>query len=192
MPREDKTATPEVETHLTAEELARLEAEEAPVPEPIVSPVAPEPTEKKKAVIVVAGGSVPSADIKIVVESRKYATDADGVVTSEVKKSHYPTGADTYVAYDPDVQFPKDAAEVLVVGRDLQQHNFWGFTRQAGSVNVGPAHAAYVAANLAYQRGATDIEIIGLTDGEKALLKPFFDDLPNNPVEPAKVAVSFT
>lgn len=177
MPRNETPATevPEV-----------LDAELAPS-----AAVSPPVEGYKKAVVVAGGSSIPDADLKVVVESRKYSGGVDDVpLTSEPKKSHYPAGADLYIRYDTEVQFPKDAPEILTVGVDVQQHNFWGFTRQLGSVNVGPAHAAYVGANLAYQRGATHIDIVGLTDGEKERLKPFFDRLPTDPVEPAQVVVS--
>lgn len=161
-------------------------------PEPAPSPLTPEPVDKKTAVIVMGGTTVPAADIRIVVESRKYidATD-DAPASVEVKKSHYPTGADIYLRYDPEVQFPKDA-KVVTMGVDVQQLNFSGFTRQIGLVNVGPAHPAFAAANLAYQEGATDITIVGLTEAEKERLQPFFDGLATHSVDPAQVTVSLT
>lgn len=184
-----RSETVEVEDQVAAEVPIEVEA----APEIIPSAVTPEPEAKKTAVVVVSGMTIPEADIRIVVESRKYSGSSDGQpLTSEVKKSHYPKGADLYVRYDPEVTFPADAAEVLTIGDNVLQHNFWGFTRQVGSVNVGPAHAAFAAANLAYQRGATHIEIIGLDSAEKERLQPFFDRLSTDPVEPAKVAVSLT
>lgn len=148
---------------------------------------------KKKAVIVAGGSVVPKADISIVVEARTYGKpDADGAISISVKLDKYPSGADTYLRYDPAVTFPTDAPEILTMGENIQQNNFWGFTMQPGHLNVGPAHPAYAGANLAAQRGAIDIEIIGLTDAEKEKLRPFFDELSTNAVEPAQVTVSLT
>lgn len=179
MPRQEDRDEPEVEA--------------VEVPETIASPVTPEPVAKKTAVVVMAGASIPAADIKIVVESRKYSGGSDDQPLSvEVKKTHYPAGADFYLRYDPEVQFPKDAPEVLTMGDNVQQMNFRGFTRQVGMLNVGPAHPAFAAANLAYQHGATDITIVGLTDAEKELLRPYLDGLPNEPVDPAQVTVSLS
>lgn len=174
--------TPEAEVDTPSAEL-----------DPGPSPVTLEPTAKRTAVVLVAGNTLPAADIRIVVEGRKYATDADGRVTGvDLKKSNYPTGADFYLRYDPEVQFPKDA-NVLTMGVDVQQFNFSGFTRQRGLLNVGPAHPAYAAANLAYQEGATHIEIVGLTDAEKEKLQPYFDALGGEIQDPAPtVSVTLT
>lgn len=191
MPPKNTAQDSEVET-TRDEELAAL-AEPAERPEIIDSPVVPEPTVRQKAVVVAGGTNLPDAPIQIVVEGRKFTVDDDGKITgAETKKSHYPTGAQTYLRYDPEVTFPKDAAEVLTMGVDVFQHNFAGFTRQRGHLNVGPAHPAYAAANLAYQRGATDIEIVGLSDHEKERLQPYFDRLATDPAEPAQVTVTFS
>lgn len=173
------------------EDLPEVAAEEPVEVEIIDSPVTPEPDARKTAVIVAGGSTIPKAAISIVVQSQRYSTDEEGNTSVEVKKSHYPAGADVYLRYDPEVQFPKDA-EVLTIGDNVQQGNFWGFTRQRGALNVGPAHPAYAGANLAYQMGATHIEIVGLTEAEKERLQVYFDRLPQDPVEPAQVAVSLT
>lgn len=173
------------------------EAAPVSIPEPAPSPVAPEPEQKKKAVVVVGSVSpIPSADIVIVVEAatfkRPEGAEKDAPATERhVKKTGYPTGADTYLRYDTEVKFPADAAEVLTMGVDLSQLNFRGFTRQLGMINVGPASPAYAGANLAYQRGATDIRIVGLTDDEVARLKPYVDELPYLTADAAEVSVSF-
>jgi hypothetical protein len=171
------------------QEEPQAQAEAAPV---IFADVAPEPQAKLKAVVVAGGNSVPKADYVVVVEAAtiKMPTE-DTPFERTVKKSHYPTGANVYLRYDPDVKFPADAPEVLTMGRDVEQLYFRGFTRAIGFLNVGPAHPAFAGANLAYQRGATEIEIVGLTDAEKEKLQPYIDDLPNA-AEPALVAVTLT
>lgn len=146
------------------------------------------PIENVKRAVVVAGGStLPKADLVIVVEAR--TVEAGEVV---VKKDGYPKGADIYLRYEASTKFPAGKAEVFTMGLDLQQLNFGGFTRQEGYVNVGPAHPAFAAANLAYQRGATDIEIVGLSDAEKARLQPYLDALPHDAAAPAQVTVRLT
>lgn len=180
MPRKDETPETEVDVAPVAET----------VEDKLALPPVEEPTEQKKAVIVMAGTDVPGADIKIVVEARRYSGGGEEPITVEVKKSHYPKGADIYFRYDPEVSFPADAPEVLTMGVDVRQGGLTGFTRQPGHLNVGPAHPAFAAANLAYQRGATSIEIIGLTDAEKEKLQPYFDGLASHPAEPAQVAVT--
>lgn len=179
MAPEDKPEDAQVETIVAAQD--------APLPAPPIDPNPP----AKKAVIVAAGMNIPSAALTIVVEARKYSGDGteESPITVDVKKTGYPAGADYYLRYDEDVNFPKDA-KVITMGVDVQQLNFSGFTRLPGQLNVGPAHPAYAAANLAYQLGATTIEIVGLTDAEKEKLQPYIDGLPTHAVEPAQVAVS--
>lgn len=183
----------------TAEELEAQAAARGPIPEPGPSAVASEPEGRKTAVIVAGGSEVPKADIVIVVEHasltfRDEPAEAGGdpvrVSDRKLKKQGYPAGAQTYLRYDPEVAFPKDAAEVMTMGVDVQQHNFAGFTKQLGLLNVGPAHPAYAAANLAYQRGATHIRIVGLSAYEKERLQPYFDGLATDPAGPAQVAVT--
>lgn len=182
MADQDSEQTTEVQT---SESGAAPEVVEAAEAAPVAAP-------KKRAVVVVAGMTVPDADLKIVTEARSYSGGDDTPLAIKVKQSGYPTGADTYLRYDPEVAFPRSAPEVLTMGVDLAQGGFAGFARQDGVVNVGPAHPAYAAANLAFQRGATEIEIVGLTDAEKEKLRPYFDGLATHAAEPAQVAVSFS
>lgn len=176
--------------------------ETAPEPAPEVAPPAltPLPEGKVTAVVVAGGNQVPKADIVIVVEAatlkKEFAEGDEEKVTPiacerHVKRQGYPTGADVYLRYDPEVKFPADAAEVLTMGENVEQLYMSGFTRVPGHINVGPAHPAYAGANLAFQRGANHIQIVGLTDAEKEQLQPFFDDLSSHPAEPAQVTVSF-
>lgn len=165
-------------------------------PAAIPAPAATQPAKdaKPKAVIVASGTTVPKADLTIVTEARTYHRSEDPTVPLQVdvQESGYPSGADIYLRTDPRVTFPADAKEVLTLGDNLQQANFWGFSTSQGYVNVGPAHPAYMAANLAFQRGFTVIEIVGLTDAEKERLGPAFAELPTHPIEPAPVSVSFS
>lgn len=144
-----------------------------------------------KALIVVGNHRFAKDDkrFKIVVEA--YGFTEDGV-TPVVKPDGYPAGADLYYGTDPTVIFPKDAKEVIILGYDVAQLNFWGFSPDPAYVCVGPASPAYGAANIAAQRGATQIEIIGLSDAEKERLKPFLADLPTNLLAPSSVKIDLT
>lgn len=162
----------------------------------VVAPVlAPEPSDRRTAAIIAGGTAVPKADIIIVVEratfKRPEGSEPDAVAKRVATKQGYPAGAQTYLRYDPEVNFPADA-EVLTMGVDVQQGSLYGFTRRIGELNVGPASPVYAAANLAYQRGATHIEIVGASDAEKERLQHYFDRLSDYPVDPAQVTVSFS
>lgn len=178
----------------------------APAPEVIAADLqTAEPAKKMKAVVIAGGSTIPKADLVVVVQTQTFkpgkdakpATETEAAEPGEpavvtIKKSHYPSGGHVYLRFEDDVQFPADAPEVLTLGKNVEQLYMRGFTRAIGYLNVGPAHPAFAAANLAYQRGATEIEIVGLGDAEKEKLQPWFDELPKTPAEPALVAVSFT
>lgn len=145
------------------------------------------PVSGLRAAVVVGAGVLPNDyDLVIVAEGRVYAEDGSSVAVA----GGYAKGADLYLAISEGVSFPAKS-KALRVGHDVKQHELWGFTLVTGFVNVGPAHPAYAAANLAYQRGFTAIDIHGLTAGEKERLAPWFDALATHAVEPAQVAVSF-
>lgn len=156
--------------------------------EPAVA-VTPEEGAPTKAIVIVGSGVLPKGGKQLVIVSEARTPDADGA--PQWKKDGYPEGADIYFRTDVATNFPTSAPEVITLGVDIQQFSFQGFTRALGYVCVGPAHPAYAAANIAYQRGATDIKIVGLSDSEKEHLKKFFDVLPTDPVAPAQVKVSF-
>lgn len=143
----------------------------------------------KKALIVVGSAVLPKTGKQLVIVAEARTPDADGV--PQHKTSGYPEGADIYFRTDAETGFPTSAAEVITLGVDVQQIGFQGFSPVEGYVCVGPAHPAYAAANIAYQRGATDLKIVGLADSEKQHLKAFFDALPTDPIAPAQVKVSF-
>lgn len=171
---------------------AASEPAAAPAPVPaadVVVAAAPLPElegEGKKRWLIIAGGKIPPGDTRpvIVVEQRGAPTttpaaspEGEPVVTQgEIKLTGYPTKAALYLRVTPEVEFSGDAP-VLTVGQEIKQMGFWGFAPETGKVHVGP-HPAWAAANIAWQKGATDIEIAGLTDDEKARLQPFVDNLP--------------
>lgn len=151
--------------------------------------VIPEDGAPTKAVIIVGSAVLPKTGKQLVIVAEARTPDSDGV--PQWKRDGYPEGADVYFRTETGTVFPASAPEVITLGIDIQQFSFQGFTRALGYVCVGPAHPAYAAANIAYQRGATDIKIVGLSDSEKEHLKKFFDVLPTDPVAPAQVKVSF-
>jgi hypothetical protein len=144
---------------------------------------------KWRKTLVVCGGRIPTDESRkvIVVESRTLPkTQIDGTLALDAggkpvepggyKKTGYPTKGDLYYRTEPDVEFP-EGSQVLTLGVDVIQGTFWGFCPDMPVVNVGPCHPAYAAANLAFQRGAEEIEIIGLQADEKAKLLPYFNAL---------------
>lgn len=149
---------------------------------------------KTKAVVIVGNHRFPSDrsdTLVIVTEERKITMSDDGEAVKDVqlKTSGYPSGADLYYRTDAAVEFPHNA-QVLTLGVDVQQGMLWGFSPDVAWVHVGPASPAYAAANLAWQRGATEIEIIGLDDREKAQLQAFIDRLPTDTVAPSSAKVT--
>lgn len=138
-----------------------------------------------KTLIVVGKGPIPAGNKRavIVVEARSYDEDLKPTLMT----SGYPDGADLYYRTDPEVKFPAKA-NILTLGQNVKQATFWGFCPQMSHLNVGPASPAYGAANRAWQEGAKEIEITGLSTREKEQLKPWFDKLAEGgpaPVEDA-------
>lgn len=200
----DTKKTTEVPAELTA--TAGQSPALSPVAEPVPANLATEADDKKRWLIVAGPGSI-SGDRGagvIVVESHedpKVDDDGQPVMvrdaetgelvqdSSHLVTSGYAKGADLYIRQSPDVEFPADA-HVLTIGDELDQVGFSGFASKPGYVRVGPASAAYAAANLAWQRGATDIKIVGLSGAQKEQLQPYIDGLPNHPNGPADVKIT--
>lgn len=146
-----------------------------------------------RAVVVVGTGEIPRGyDFAVVTERRIFERQNGKPTKVFLETKDYAPGADLYYRTDNLVHFPKES-RVLTLGEDLVQHRTAGFSRGEGEVNVGPAHPAFSAANLAWRFSkATVIDIVGLSVEEQAALKPWFDELPNHPVDPASVVVSFS
>jgi hypothetical protein len=156
--------------------------------------------------VIVAGGTIPSGLSKSVavivcehwddpvLAEKGEALLADENVDSVLKVSGYPTKGDLYFRTDPSVEFnpANPAAPILTLGDNVMQTGTWGFDKRTGGVHVGPAHPAFAAANIAVQRGATEIEIVGLTKRQASLLAPFFDKLPEHPRERYQSDVKIT
>lgn len=122
----------------------------------------------KHGALLVVDGSIPANNKRpvIVVETR---TDGGLLDTKRV----YPKGADVYFGNEADFG---DNKPVVALGRDIAQGLTAGFSNHPHFINVGPASPVYAAANLAYIHGARVIEIIGLTDKQKAQLAPWFEE----------------
>lgn len=187
----------EVETNISTQEAAPAPA---PQPELVNTEAAVVAHVGARAIVVVGPGPIPAGyALVLVAEARSYVEpvfaeqDGEQVLVSPGSSAAvtdgYPAGAALYFRTDPSVGFP-EGANVKTLGVNVLQNRYDGFTPREGHVNVGPCHPAYAAANLAWQLGATAIDIQGLTDGEKERLKPWFDRLPTHAVEPAQVAVS--
>lgn len=135
-----------------------------------------------KKVLIVAGGNIPSGEkrVVIVVEHASEPTfHEDGSLDKgrETKLQGYPTKADLYVRITPEVEFSGDAP-VVTVGVDVDQVGVWGLTPDPRHIHVGPGSPTYVAINLAFQRGAQEVEVIGLSKRDTERLKPFVDRIP--------------
>lgn len=150
----------------------------------------------KKAVVIVGSHKVPADKPSIVVEQRTATVEKvegqDDKVTLHEKKDGYPANADIYLGYVDGAEFPKGAKQILRVGENIRQGGLWGFNGDPRLVNVGPASLAYAGANLAWQRGAEEIEIIGLSDAEKERLAPYIAKLPTDPTGPAQVKITLS
>lgn len=161
-------------------------------PAPPAAPETPAPPEdpieakKWKKTLVVASGRIPTNETRAVIIVEDRGVDAEGNQT--LKTEGYPTKGDLYYRTVEDVNFP-DKADVITLTKDVFQGLLWGFSPSPRYVNVGPASPVYAAANIAWQRGAEEIEIIGLSDAQKAHLKPWFDRLPKDPIAPADVKI---
>lgn len=174
---------------------------EAPVTEQIApvteTPVVDEDVAKrwKKTLIVVGNHRIPSGNKRpvIVVESREFKLDDKGQVTgTTLKTDGYPAGADLYYRTDPEVKFPADAeGKTITLGVDVEQGLIWGFSPHPHYVHTGPFYPSYSAANLAYLRGAEDIEIVGLSEHEKEKLKPFIEGLKDGGPQPRPLKEGF-
>lgn len=194
--------TPAAEGPIAATSSNTLPETGAPSPAEVLIPAseaAPPRDGGKKAIIIVGNHKwekpVPRGTIVIVTEGRTYERNAkDEIVGAKVKTDGYPTEADLYFRTEPGVSFPHsvEATRIITLGDNVLQGNFWGFTPNPQFVHVGPAHPAYAAANLAWQRGADKITIVGLEKHEQERLQPYFDGLATDIIAPAPgVTVTF-
>lgn len=145
------------------------------------------PVDWTNALIICGAGTVDPMRPTIVAESRA----DDGSLATPT----YPTGAALYLASGigaDSATFP-GGSTVLALGRDLEQGLFSGFSSVPGIVHVGPAHPVYAAANVAWQNGATAIEIKGLSAYWKPVVQAWIDQLPTDDVAPASnVTITLT
>lgn len=145
-----------------------------------VSEPAPQVDEKGwSRVLIVAAGTIKSPGNRnvIVAEYRappKIEGPEDNQVATqgELKTSGYPKDADAYYRTDDAVTFP-EGAPVYTLGANIRPAGVGGFARRG--LSTGPGLSAYAAANLAWQLGAKDIEISGLTKAEQAQMQPWLD-----------------
>lgn len=168
----------------------------APVPAAMVAPQpvaesAVEVPTTKKALIIVGNHKFDRNDKRMVIVVEAAVYDKEGHATP--KLDGYPGGANMYYRVTPDVVFPEsEGAEYITLGIDIEQFLFWGFSPDPRYLSVGPASPAFGAANIAAQRGATEIEIVGLTENEKDRLAPYLADLPTNAIAPSDATIILT
>lgn len=150
----------------------------------------------KHGALIVAGapGKMPTKGSRkvIVAENRLQVPEKDvpADFTSQDDKATYPKGGDVYYGYArvvdpnaPDAEanriFGDSAAEaeVVLMGDTVRQFSHEGLSRKPGSLSVGPGHPVYGAVNIAWQRGARDVKVVGLRDDEIKALRPWFDQI---------------
>lgn len=122
------------------------------------------------AVLVNAGAkAIPAAGRPVIVVETLHEADKAGVRAS--KTTGYPKDGDVYLRANPDLDFGV-AAETLTLGVDVRTKGAGGFAVRG--LSNGPGIPAYAAANLAWQRGAKDITIAGLSKADQDALAPWF------------------
>lgn len=173
-----------------------LAAKPAIAPAAAAAPVPVETTDddvdaKWKSVLIVAAGSIPSGEKRAVIVCEVRGDDG------ALKDVSYPKGADLYYGYVGDEEAGDhadfaDNSPVIRVGAEVQQGHFWGLSKTKGVVHVGPGSPAYGALNVATLRGATDVEIRGLTKAQKDQLAPWIARIPTDPLMPSDVKVTLS
>ncbi|AKU43437.1 hypothetical protein CPT_Sansa33 [Caulobacter phage Sansa] len=180
----DTPATEEVQ--VSAEEAARLADEqdrEGAVLVPadnLASPIVAETlvddeavkNEWAKALVLAGGGErMPNRDGRKVIVVQVTGVDAD--------KATYPKSGDAYLGYaGGEEPFSSEiTAPVFLLGGNVRQKGFRGLSKISGYLCVGPSHPAFAAVNLAWQKGARDVKVVGLTDAEAAHLRPWFEEI---------------
>jgi len=146
----------------------------------VLDPIAAAPAENdwsKAAVIASATSPAISGYRSVVVEQ---------IVDGASVLSGYLDGADLYYRVNPEVDFG-DATGVLTLGVTVRCDGNGGFCLANEGVRVGGGEPAYAGANLAYQRGAREILIVGATDEDRAKLSVWFDSRKT----PKDVKISF-
>ena len=122
------------------------------------------------SVLINAGAkTIPAPGRRIIVAEAMSEADKDGVRAS--KTTGYPKDADLYLRANPALDFNTDAP-VLTLGEDVRVSGSGGFSLRG--LRIGPGLPAYAAANLAWQRGAKDIAIAGLSKADQDVLAPWF------------------
>lgn len=148
---------------------------------------APAPSKWAKALVVAGGGAIPAGEKRGVVVCEVRADDG-----SDAQGIRYPQGADLYFRMTPATDFGPKSAGALTLGANVEQGLLQGFSVIPGIVNIGPAHPAYAAANLAALQGATEVEIQGLSALWKSRLQPWFDRLQTVPRGASTVSIKLT
>ena len=128
--------------------------------------------------VVVASGRVPQGIGRrkvIVVETQTQAAvrneDGSEKEPARYKVEGYPSDADLYYGVTGEAKFPADKP-AFILGQNVRPSGNGGFSPKG--VRVANGHPAYAAANLAYQQGARDIVIAGVSKADQEKLEPWF------------------
>jgi hypothetical protein len=148
--------------------------------------VAPDPENPWESVLIVASPkAMPKNSRRKVIVVQTSAREApegedtyrNRTETPPLKQLSYPAGADAYLRMGYEADFG-DNQPVITIGLDYEQGGFQGLSERANILNVGPASPIFAAVDLAItKKGAKKIEIVGASEAEVEMLKPYFVDI---------------
>jgi len=165
-----------------------------PTPGVVTTPIPPEDGQTtedaqsawSKVTIVANRKGLPSGDLGKTIVIQAFDAPKEGEA-AQPSDTTYPAKADAYLGYAPS-PLPADGntaaavfgpaaenAQVFLLGDNVRQGGFRDLATQPGFLNVGPAHPAYAAVNLAFQMGARDVRIVGLREDEVERLRPWLE-----------------
>lgn len=174
--------------------------DDTPAPQSPPAPPAPEPPptadlpevdaggdgkDWSKVLVLAGGGGMPRGETRPVIVAEVRGDDGAKAADNQA----YPKNADIYFRMDPDAQVGDGQ---LTLGVDVEQGLLGGLSPVPGYVHVGPAHPAYAAVNLATLKGATEVEVRGLSDFWKERLQPWFDGIAGDVRAPSDVVITLT
>lgn len=137
-------------------------------------------------VIILAGGgkSLPTKNgAKVIVAETRTQPGEDGTGAGQYDaEASYPKNADAYVGHfgfdaenKPNGLFADIDGPKFIIGDNVKQFGIGGVSRQPGFLSVGNGSSIVAAANLALQKGAKEVTVVGMTDHDKATTGRFLD-----------------
>lgn len=139
--------------------------------------------------VVVAAGAPerlpPHKGERIIVAERRTQPDENGAGGGLFdEKAAYSKNADAYVGHlefdaddKPRNPFADASGPVFLLGGNVKQFGLGGVSRQHGFLSVGPGSSVVAAVNLALQKGAKEVRVVGLSDHDRAVVGPWLDKI---------------